>query len=88
MDDEDIYVVIIINSIYVRWEIFNITDTMEDLYNLLENKYNTGKSIIEIGDIYFSKSLKANLYDIAINKSITAKVSTKNKSYILLKDID
>ena len=88
MNDEDIYVVIIINSIYVRWEIFNTTDTMEDLYNLLENKYNTGNSIIEIGDLFFSKSLKGNLYDIAINNSITAKVSTKNKSYILSKDIN
>ena len=88
MNDEDIYVVIIINSIYVRWEIFNTTDTMEDLYNLLEKKYNTGNSIIEIGDLFFSKSLKGNLYDIAINNSITAKVSTKNKSYILSKDIN
>jgi hypothetical protein len=83
MDDKDIYVVIIINSLYVRWETFNTTDTMEDLYNLLENKYNTGKIIMEIGDIFFSKFLKDKLSDVASNNSITVKVTTKNKLYKL-----
>jgi len=88
MDDEDIYVVIIINSIYVRWETFNTTHTMEDLYNLLESKYNTGKIIMEIGDIFFSKFLKDKLSDVASNNSITAKVTTKNKLYKLSKGIN
>jgi len=88
MDNEDIYVVIIINNIYVRWETFTTTDTMEDLYNLLESKYNTGKIIMEIGDIFFSKFLKDKLSDFIVNSSITVKVTTKNRLYTLSKDND
>jgi hypothetical protein len=85
---QDIYVICIINKKYVRWEIFDTTHTMEDLYNLLENKYNTGKIIIEIEDIFFQKFLQDKLEDFAVDDSITARITTKNQLYTLEKCIN
>jgi len=84
---KEIYVIFIINDRYTRWEIFNPTDTMQNIYNLLENKYNTGNIMIEINEISFLKYVNEYLICFARDNSITARITTKNRNYKLSKDI-
>ncbi len=83
----EIYVVFIINDRYTRWEIFNPTDTMQKMYDLLETKYKTGKIMIEINEISFLKYLNDYIIYFARDNSITARITTKNRNYKLSKDI-
>lgn len=86
LDIEPIYVILVINDKYVRWEMLKYDTTYSDLIMLLKNKYNTGKCLIEIGDKYI---LMTDEYIIDLCKSsydLEVFVTTSNKNYVLEKD--
>jgi len=86
LDIDPIYVILVINDKYVRWEMLKHNTTYSDLIMLLKNKYNTGKCLIEIGDKYI---LMTDEYIIDLCKSsydLEVFVTTSNKNYVLEKD--
>ena len=77
------FVVFIINDRVCQWEIFNTTDTIHDVYTILQNKYNMDDFIIEINDLFFSKLSRDKLIDISTENCITLRITTKNRQYKL-----
>lgn len=77
----EIFVVFIINKYFVRWESFNQSSTLKDVFEKLESKYNINKCIIEIGSVIFMKKIRfkdMRLHDIVLkSNSATIYVSTK-----------
>jgi len=49
----EIFIVLIINKKFVRWESFEQSATLGCIFNLLTTKYNITKCVIEIGDVSF-----------------------------------
>jgi hypothetical protein len=80
-------IVLIINDRYVRWEEFFSYDTIQDVYTLLYNKYKIEKCIIELDELYLPNSINTGLLDLCNHFSATLYVRTKDKNYILSKDI-
>jgi hypothetical protein len=79
----EIFVVFIINKYFVRWESFNQSSTLKDVFEKLESQYNITKCIIEIGAVTFMK--KCRFKDMLLHNILeqsnkgTIYVVTKNK---------
>tara|TARA_A100001015_G_scaffold293144_1_gene369371 strand:- start:5782 stop:6105 length:324 start_codon:yes stop_codon:yes gene_type:complete len=98
-DDNVIFAVLIINSHYVRWEMFTKKDKIDDLHNLLKNKYNIELYTAEINNVfmYVKKAFKCKdmykknnpLIDFCNedNLSLTIRISTKDVNFKLDKNI-
>lgn len=97
--NDEIYTVLIINSHYVRWEIFTKKDTIDDLHDLLYKKYNIEVYTAEINNIYMyvkkknfscKELCKKNhlLIDFCDNDnlSLTIRVTTKEENFKLKKN--
>jgi hypothetical protein len=82
---KEIFVVLIINRVYIRWEIFNEHTTIGDVFKLLKNKYNIKKCIVEINDLYLDTLNNSRLQDICPNG--TSIYITTSKKYRLCKSI-
>ena len=77
------FVVFVINDRACQWEIFNTNDTIQDVYTILQNKYNMDDVIIEIDDLFFSKLSRDKLIDISTENCINLRITTKNRQYKL-----
>ena len=85
-----LYVVIIINSYYVRWEEFSPNDTLLKLHELLISKYNVGKYDFEINNLRLNIEIdnKDKLIDFCtVDKSLTVRIFTNDENYTLDKSI-
>ena len=85
-----LYIVIIINNTYVRWEAFSPNDTLFTLHELVTNKYKVGKYIFEINNLWLNIEIdnKDKLIDFCtIVNSLTVRIFTNDESYILDKNI-
>lgn len=80
---KNIYIVLIINNKYVRWEEFSKESILKDLYDLLKKKYLINKCYLEIGDLILTNFPNERIFDITNNDSITIKVFTKEHDYYL-----
>jgi hypothetical protein len=84
--------VFIINNCYVRWESFYSISYLQDIFECLYKKYNTGPCIIEINKKYYCRKYHNNFFlcELLDNKDYAEiKVITKNKNvYKLSKDIN
>ena len=78
-----LFVVFIINDRACQWEIFNTSDTIHDVYTILQSKYNMDDFMIEINDLFFSKLSRDKLIDISTENCITLRITTKNRQYKL-----
>ncbi len=85
---DDIYIILIINDRYVRWEIVNEEACFIDIENMLKTKYKIEKCIIEMGELLINIFLNDRILDFCKkNKELTLRVTTKDKTYKLSKDI-
>jgi hypothetical protein len=85
---DDIYIILIINDRYVRWEIVNEEACFIDIENMLKTKYKIEKCIIEMGELLINIFLNDRVLDFCKkNKELTLRVTTKDKTYKLSKDI-
>lgn len=85
-----LYVVIIINSYYVRWEEFSPNDTLLKLHELLISKYNVGKYDFEINNLRLNIEIdnKDKLIDFCtVDNSLTVRIFTNDETYTLDKSI-
>lgn len=85
-----LYVVIIINSYYVRWEEFSPNDTLLTLHELLISKYNVGKYDFEINNLRLNIEIdnKDKLIDFCtVDNSLTVRIFTNDETYTLDKSI-
>ena len=85
-----LYVVIIINSYYVRWEEFSPNDTLLKLHELLISKYNVGKYDFEINNLRLNIEIdnKDKLIDFCtVDNSLTVRIFTNDENYTLDKSI-
>ena len=83
----ELFVVIIINGRYVRWESFSLNNTIMAIHNLLVEKYNIGEYIMET-DEYIIPSTVYKYRSVAqlcsSNGCSTIHITTKNRKYKLL----
>lgn len=85
---EYIFIVLIINNRYVRWEEIKFDATLRDLFFLLKEKYKIEKCIIEIDEILINRPSADYLIDFCgKKKDLTLKIMTKNQNYVLSKNI-
>ena len=85
---EYIFIVLIINNRYVRWEEIKFDATLRDLFFLLKEKYKIEKCIIEIDEIVINTPSNDYLVDFCVKKKdLTLKIMTKNQNYVLSKNI-
>ena len=85
---EYIFIVLIINNRYVRWEEIKFDATLRDLFFLLKEKYKIEKCIIEIDEILINRPSADYLIDFCRKKKdLTLKIMTKNQNYVLSKNI-
>ena len=85
-----LYLVIIINSYYVRWEEFSPNDTLLKLHELLISKYNVGKYDFEINNLRLNIEIdnKDKLIDFCtVDNSLTVRIFTNDENYTLDKSI-
>ena len=74
--------VFIINNLYVRWESFHDNSYLQEIFDCLNHKYNTGPCIIEINKKYYCKKYHNRFFlcELLNNKDYASiKVITKNK---------
>lgn len=88
---KNMFIVLIINNKYIRWEEVRENFTLKELFTLLKNKYNIINCMINIDnieDIVFMRLSDDKLTDLCNKKNdLTFKIMTKNKKYKLSKDI-
>jgi hypothetical protein len=88
---KNMFIVLIINNKYIRWEEVRENFTLKELFTLLKNKYNIINCMINIDnieDIVFMRLSDDKLTDLCNKKNdLTLKIMTKNKKYKLSKDI-
>jgi len=85
---EYIFIVLIINNRYVRWEEIKFDATLRDLFFLLKEKYKIEKCIIEIDELVINRPSNDYLVDFCgKKKDLTLKIMTKNQNYVLSKNI-
>jgi hypothetical protein len=85
---EYIFIVLIINNRYVRWEEIKFDATLRDLFFLLKEKYKIEKCIIEIDELVINRPSNDYLVDFCVKKKdLTLKIMTKNQNYVLSKNI-
>ncbi len=82
---KEIFIVLVINRLYIRWEIFNEHTNICEIYSLLKHKYNIKKCIIEINDLYLDCSIDCRLQDISPDGA--SLYITTSKKYRLCKSI-
>ena len=85
-----LYVVIIINNNYVRWEEFSSNDTLLTLHELVTSKYNVGKYNFEINNLWLNIEIdhKDKLIDFCtVDNSLTVRIFTNDENYTLDKNI-
>jgi hypothetical protein len=80
-------IILIINERYVRWEEFQLLETIQDVYKLLYSKYKIENCIIEMNELYLSTYMNVRLLDICKNYTATLYVDTNDKNYTLCKSI-
>ncbi len=95
MSNQDIFIVLIINNHYVRWETITQDFTMNDLNNMLITKYLVPKYYVEIGNYMTKKFTDIKVFDIMVEERTynqdyvsTIRIFTKSNNYILSKEID
>lgn len=84
----NIYVVLIVNKHFVRWEIFDsLSATVKNVFEILETKYDIHKCILEIGAVSFINKrycTNALLSNILLRENIgTIYVTTKQNILVL-----
>jgi len=85
---EFIYIVLIINNRYVRWEEIAEECSIKDLFFLLKEKYKIEKCIIEIDELVINRPSNDKLKHFCFQKKdLTLKIMTKNQNYVLSKNI-
>jgi|UniRef100_A0A6C0CWE4 hypothetical protein len=85
---EFIYIVLIINNRYVRWEEIGEECSIKDIYFLLREKYKIEKCIIEIDELVINRPSNDKLKHFCLKKKdLTLKIMTKNQNYVLSKNI-
>jgi hypothetical protein len=85
---EYIFIVLIINNHYVRWEEIKYDSTLRDLFFLLKEKYKIERCIIEIDELVINRPTKDYLLDFCgKEKDLTLKIMTKDQNYKLSKNI-
>ena len=85
---EYIFIVLIINNRYVRWEEIKYDSRLKDLFFLLKEKYKIDKCIIEIDEILINRPTNDYLLDFCgKEKDLTLKIMTKDQNYKLSKNI-
>lgn len=83
-----IYLVIIINNRYVRWEEIKEDATFKDIFFLLKEKYKIEKCIIEVDELVINRSTNDKLIDFCEKKKdLTLKIMSKDKNYKLSKNV-
>ena len=79
----EIYVVMVVNKRFVRWEIFEPSSTLKNVFEILKTKYDISKCILEIGDISFMNNRFCSnelLSNILLRENIgTIYVTTKHR---------
>lgn len=83
----DLFVVLVINTRYVRWETFLPEENIVDIYDLLRDKYKIDDCILEIRDYVLFKSRLRKVAHLCKNGGCTIYVTTKNLDYKLDKDV-
>jgi hypothetical protein len=85
---EYIFIVLIINNRYVRWEEIKFDATLRDLFFLLKEKYKIEKCIIEIEELVINRPTKDYLLDFCgKKKDLTLRITTKDQNFNLAKNI-
>lgn len=87
MNSADLFVVLIINKHYVRWETFLPDNNILDIHKLLHDKYSIDDCILEIRDYVIFKSRLRKVAHLCKNGGCTIYVTTTNQNYTLTKDI-
>ena len=79
----EVYIVLIINKRFVRWEICDKTSTLKTVFDILKYKYDINKCILEIGSMSFmnDRFCTNNLLTEIISREdiATIYVTTKRK---------
>lgn len=95
MSIQEIFIVLIINSNYVRWETITPAFTMNDLNNMLITKYLVPEYYVEIGNRQINKFTDIKVFDIMVAERTynqdyvsTFRIFTKANNYILPKEIE
>ena len=86
----NIFVVLIFNNYYVRWEEFTISSTLQDLHELLTNKYKVGTYTIEIETMWLNiEHCNDPIIDFCKKNTnnVTITVFTNDENYTLDKSI-
>jgi hypothetical protein len=84
----EIFIVLIINTRYVRWESLPLESSFKDLKDLLKTKYNINECIAEIHKLVINKFKLDKLIDICRETTnLTIKILTKDENFFLSKDI-
>lgn len=84
----DIFIAFIINGRYVRWETFPPHAALQDIHQVLQNKYKIYGCVIEVNNIVLSNSYtNEKLLHLCKDRMGTIYVTTKNKKYNLCKHI-
>ena len=84
----NIYIVLIVNKHFVRWEIFDSSSaTIKNVFEILQTKYDICRCILEIGAMSFMNHRFCTnnlLSDILLREKIgTIYVTTKHKILVL-----
>ena len=83
----DLFVVLVINNRYVRWETFLPEENIVDIYELLRDKYKIDNCTLEIRDYILFPSRIRKVAHLCKNGGCTINVTTKNPDYILDKHL-
>lgn len=84
----EIFIALIINTRYVRWESLPLESSFKDLKDLLKTKYNINECIAEIHKLVINKFKLDKLIDICRETTnLTIKILTKDENFFLSKDI-
>jgi hypothetical protein len=84
----EIFIVLIINTRYVRWESLPLESSFKDLKDLLKTKYNINECIAEIDKLIISKFKLSKLIHLCRETTnLTIKILTKDENFFLSKDI-
>tara|TARA_B110000438_G_C15157249_1_gene370182 strand:- start:59 stop:334 length:276 start_codon:yes stop_codon:yes gene_type:complete len=86
-EDNEIYIVFIINNHYVRWEIFSLTTDMKEVYLLLKHKYGINKCILEVNDFIIANYNNDYLLTLIQRQNTNTFYVTTAKNYKLDKSI-
>ena|SRR6056300_1394424 len=81
----ELFVVIIINGRYVRWESFSLNNTIMAIHNLLVEKYNIGEYIMETDEYIIPSTVYKyrSVAQLCSNGCSTIHITTKNRKYKL-----